>query len=87
MSEFELAIIGGGLASARAIGAYREAGGEGKIALISADSTIPYHRPPLSNRYVRGEAARDLLARADASVRLEDTFATPFDAGAKLPAS
>jgi len=59
MSEFELAIIGGGLASARAIKAYREAGGEGKIALISADSTIPYHRPPLSKRYLRGEAARE----------------------------
>jgi 3-phenylpropionate/trans-cinnamate dioxygenase ferredoxin reductase subunit len=59
MSEFELAIIGGGLTSARAIRAYREAGGEGKIALISADSTIPYHRPPLSKRYLRGEAARE----------------------------
>jgi NAD(P)H-nitrite reductase large subunit len=57
MNEFELAIIGGGLASASAINAYREAGGEGKIALISADSTIPYHRPPLSKRYLRGEAA------------------------------
>jgi NTE family protein len=50
MSEFELAIIGGGLTSASTIKAYREAGGEGKIALISADSTIPYHRPPLSKR-------------------------------------
>jgi NADPH-dependent 2,4-dienoyl-CoA reductase/sulfur reductase-like enzyme len=58
-SEFELIIIGGGLASARAIKAYREAGGEGEIALVSADSTIPYHRPPLSKRYLRGEAARD----------------------------
>jgi NADPH-dependent 2,4-dienoyl-CoA reductase/sulfur reductase-like enzyme len=59
MSEFELAIIGGGLASASTIKAYREAGGEGKIALISADSTIPYHRPPLSKRYLRGEATRE----------------------------
>jgi NADPH-dependent 2,4-dienoyl-CoA reductase/sulfur reductase-like enzyme len=59
MNEFELAIIGGGLASANTIKAYREAGGEGKIALISADSTIPYHRPPLSKRYLRGEAARE----------------------------
>jgi NTE family protein len=58
-SEVELAIIGGGLASASAIKAYREAGGEGKIALISADSTIPYHRPPLSKRYLRGEAERE----------------------------
>ena len=59
MSEFELAIIGGGLASASTIKTYREAGGEGKIALISADSTMPYHRPPLSKRYLRGEATRE----------------------------
>jgi 3-phenylpropionate/trans-cinnamate dioxygenase ferredoxin reductase subunit len=59
MSDFALAIIGGGLASASAIKAYREAGGEGKIALISADSTMPYHRPPLSKRYLRGEATRE----------------------------
>jgi NADPH-dependent 2,4-dienoyl-CoA reductase/sulfur reductase-like enzyme len=59
MSEFELVIIGGGLTSASTIKAYREAGGEGKIALVSADSTIPYHRPPLSKRYLRGEAERE----------------------------
>ena len=59
MGDFELAIIGGGLASASTIKAYREAGGEGKIALISADSTSPYHRPPLSKRYLRGEAERE----------------------------
>jgi NADPH-dependent 2,4-dienoyl-CoA reductase/sulfur reductase-like enzyme len=59
MSEFELVIIGGGLASASTIKAYRDAGGEGKIALVSADSTIPYHRPPLSKRYLREEAERE----------------------------
>jgi NADPH-dependent 2,4-dienoyl-CoA reductase/sulfur reductase-like enzyme len=59
VSEFELIIIGGGLASARTIKAYREAGGVGKIALVSADSTIPYHRPPLSKGYLRGEAERE----------------------------
>ena len=40
-AEFELAIIGGGLAAVRGIKAYREAGGAGRIVLISADSTIP----------------------------------------------
>ena len=59
MNQFELIIIGGGLTSARAIKAYREAGGGGRIALLSADSTIPYHRPPLSKRYLRGESARE----------------------------
>ena len=59
MKNFELVIAGGGLAGARAIKAYREAGGGGRIALVSADSTIPYHRPPLSKRYLRGEAGRE----------------------------
>ncbi|HEV8249335.1 MAG TPA: NAD(P)/FAD-dependent oxidoreductase [Gaiellaceae bacterium] len=59
MATFELVIIGGGLASARAIKAYREAGGGGRIALVSKDSSVPYHRPPLSKRYLRGETDRD----------------------------
>ena len=59
MQPFELVIVGGGLASARAIKAYREAGGAGRIALVSKDSSIPYHRPPLSKRYLRGETDRD----------------------------
>ena len=59
MSDFELVIVGGGLTSARAIRSYREAGGEGAAALISRDTSVPYHRPPLSKRYLRGEAERD----------------------------
>jgi NADPH-dependent 2,4-dienoyl-CoA reductase/sulfur reductase-like enzyme len=59
MQPFELVIVGGGLASARAIKAYREAGGGGRIALVSKDSSVPYHRPPLSKRYLRGETDRD----------------------------
>ncbi|MGH3130145.1 MAG: NAD(P)/FAD-dependent oxidoreductase [Gaiellaceae bacterium] len=55
----ELAIVGGGLASARAVKAYREAGGAGDVLLVSRDSVIPYHRPPLSKRYLRGEAERE----------------------------
>lgn len=67
MNDFELIIVGGGLASARAIKAYREAGGQGTIALVSADSTIPYHRPPLSKRYLRGEVQQtDTHVESDA---------------------
>jgi NADPH-dependent 2,4-dienoyl-CoA reductase/sulfur reductase-like enzyme len=55
MSHFELVIVGGGLASARAIRAYREAGGEGSVALFSEDAVPPYHRPPLSKGYLRDE--------------------------------
>jgi NADPH-dependent 2,4-dienoyl-CoA reductase/sulfur reductase-like enzyme len=58
-TRFPLLIIGGGLASARAIRSYRESGGDGRIALVSRDETLPYHRPPLSKRYLRGEAEPD----------------------------
>jgi NADPH-dependent 2,4-dienoyl-CoA reductase/sulfur reductase-like enzyme len=55
MEKFELIIVGGGLTAARAIREYREAGGSGRIALISREANLPYHRPPLSKRYLRGE--------------------------------
>ena len=55
MPRFDLVIVGGGLASARAIKSFRESGGEGSIGLISKDSTLPYHRPPLSKKFLRGE--------------------------------
>jgi NTE family protein len=58
MKRFELVIVGGGLAAARAIEEYRAAGGDGRIALLSKEWTLPYHRPPLSKRYLRGEAER-----------------------------
>ena len=58
MNRYELVIVGGGLTAARAIKSYREAGGEGRIALLTKERTLPYHRPPLSKRYLRGEAER-----------------------------
>jgi NADPH-dependent 2,4-dienoyl-CoA reductase/sulfur reductase-like enzyme len=55
MDKFELIIVGGGLTSARAIREYRAAGGAGRMALVTKERTLPYHRPPLSKRYLRGE--------------------------------
>jgi NADPH-dependent 2,4-dienoyl-CoA reductase/sulfur reductase-like enzyme len=55
MKEFELVIAGGGLTAARAIKSYREAGGAGPVALVAAENVLPYHRPALSKRYLRGE--------------------------------
>ena len=66
MSSFDLAIVGGGLASARAIKSFRESGGEGTIALISKDSTLPYHRPPLSKKFLRGETDEEPLVEKEA---------------------
>jgi 3-phenylpropionate/trans-cinnamate dioxygenase ferredoxin reductase component len=65
-----IVIVGGGLASARVVEAYREAGGEAPIVLVSADTAPPYHRPPLSKRYLRGESKRE-----DAYVQPEQFYA------------
>jgi NAD(P)H-nitrite reductase large subunit len=68
-----LVIIGGGLASARAVKAYREKGGEGPVRLFSSDSSLPYHRPPLSKRFLRGEIeAEETLVEDEAFYREHD---------------
>jgi NADPH-dependent 2,4-dienoyl-CoA reductase/sulfur reductase-like enzyme len=64
--DFDLVIVGGGLASARAIKSFREAGGTGSIALISKDSTLPYHRPPLSKKFLRGETDEEPVVEEEA---------------------
>jgi NADPH-dependent 2,4-dienoyl-CoA reductase/sulfur reductase-like enzyme len=69
VSDFELVIVGGGLASARAIKSFREEGGEGPIALVSKDSTLPYHRPPLSKRFLRGETDEEPLVEDEGFYR------------------
>ena len=51
-----IGIVGGGLAAAKLVEGYREAGGEESITIWSADPHGPYHRPPLSKRLLRGEA-------------------------------
>jgi NADPH-dependent 2,4-dienoyl-CoA reductase/sulfur reductase-like enzyme len=55
MKRFELVIVGGGLTAARAIRSYREAGGGGEVALFADETTLPYHRPALSKKFLRGE--------------------------------
>jgi NTE family protein len=54
-----IVIVGGGLASARLVRAYRRLGGDAEIVLVSADAEPPYHRPPLSKTYLRGEKERE----------------------------
>ena len=54
-----IGIIGGGLAAAKLVEAYRDAGGTDAITIWSLDPHGPYHRPPLSKRLLRGEAEPD----------------------------
>ena len=45
-------LIGGGLASATAAETLRAAGAEGSIAILCAENTLPYYRPPLSKDFL-----------------------------------
>jgi 3-phenylpropionate/trans-cinnamate dioxygenase ferredoxin reductase component len=59
MDRYEYIIIGGGIASQRAVDGIRRADTEGSAALISAEPHVPYQRPPLSKDYLRGEEGLD----------------------------
>ena len=45
-------LIGGGLTSATAAETLRAAGAEGSIAILCAENTLPYYRPPLSKEFL-----------------------------------
>lgn len=51
----DLLVVGGGPAGQSAVAGYREAGGTGRVLLVTADPHPPYQRPPLSKDYLRGE--------------------------------
>ena len=59
-------IVGAGLAGGTAAATLREAGFDGRVVLIGDEPDLPYERPPLSKRYLRGEQPRqDLFVRPD----------------------
>ena len=67
-----IGIIGGGLAAAKVVESYREAGGTDEIVLWSQDPHGPYHRPPLTKRLLRGESKPEdaLISLEGVDVRL-----------------
>ncbi len=54
-----LAVIGAGLAGAKAAEAARGAGFDGRIVLVGDEPGAPYERPPLSKAVLRGEKDPD----------------------------
>ena len=54
-----IAIVGGGLAGAKAAEALRKDGFDGRVLLFGAEAHRPYIRPPLSKEYLRGEGELD----------------------------
>ena len=89
MARTELVIAGGGLTAARAIKSYREAGGDGPVTLVAEEATLPYHRPALSKRYLRGETNETPHVEDEAFYRdhdvdvLLETLVVGVDAGAR----
>jgi 3-phenylpropionate/trans-cinnamate dioxygenase ferredoxin reductase subunit len=55
------AIVGAGLAGAKAAETLRADGFDGRLLLLGDEDERPYDRPPLSKAYLRGEADRDSL--------------------------
>jgi NAD(P)H-nitrite reductase large subunit len=56
-----IVIVGGGLAAARVVRSYREAGGRSALTILSSDTHLPYNRPPLSKGFLRGELEADAV--------------------------
>src|ERR1700728_4748546 len=86
-----LVVVGGGPAALEAVRAYREAGADGDVVLVSADEYLPYNRPPLSKDFLRGESEEDVLPLEDGDfyrhhdieVRLQ-TRAQELDTGRRV---
>ena len=53
--RMRLVIVGGGPAALATARAYREAGGDGDVTILTPELTVPYQRPPLSKEFLRGE--------------------------------
>ena len=53
------AVVGAGLAGAKAVEALRTEGFDGRLVLFGAEPYRPYERPPLSKGYLQGKAERD----------------------------
>ena len=55
------AIVGAGLAGAKAAEALRAEGFDGRVVLLGAEPHRPYERPPLSKGYLQGGAHRESI--------------------------
>lgn len=59
MPDYDFLIVGGGVAAASAAEALREGDADASIAILSRELEPPYHRPPATKEYLRGEQERE----------------------------
>ncbi len=62
MSEYRFVILGGGMVAGYAAKQLVESGLKpGELAILSADTSIPYERPPLSKGFLAGKDSEDSI--------------------------
>ncbi|WP_020655258.1 NAD(P)/FAD-dependent oxidoreductase [Massilia niastensis] len=66
-TESTVVIVGAGHAGGAACAQLREQGHRGPIVLLGDEPGLPYHRPPLSKAFLKGEADQDSLLLRPAS--------------------
>ncbi len=54
-----IVVVGGGLSAGKLAAEYRASGGQASLTILAAESDPPYHRPPLTKGFLRGEVERD----------------------------
>ena len=54
-----IVVVGGGLAASKLVTEYRAAGGEASVTVVASEPDPPYHRPPLTKGFLRGEVERE----------------------------
>jgi 3-phenylpropionate/trans-cinnamate dioxygenase ferredoxin reductase subunit len=65
MKNYKYLIIGGGMTAASAVDGIREIDSTGSIGLVSAESDIPYNRPPLTKGLWKGDSLDSIWRRLD----------------------
>ena len=58
-------IVGGGPAGLATARAFRDAGGDGPVTILTTEDHPPYHRPPLTKDFLLGESGVDELPIED----------------------
>src|ERR1700674_2655685 len=62
MNESRFVILGGGMVAGYAAKQFVESGLKpGELAILSADNSIPYERPPLSKGFLAGKDTEDSI--------------------------
>lgn len=67
--EERVVIIGGGHGGSQAAASLRQEGWQGEIALISDETELPYHKPPLSKAFLKTPDAGSQILRPESFYR------------------